>query len=188
MRGKNGTRKLVERFQGEASKLRETLIEKNVRSVEMKLKKWGSEEPEKKKMSEDKAVEKYKELSVFTGEYSGMIEDEVFTNIVGDIDLTDDEKKVLANSPKVAILNQVNNEEVERELEITGMKTRWDYRSNPGEYEREEETISEIAQELETKTRQVFNFDEKVIDFSNSHVHLPKAAPLKFETQLQMRK
>ena len=82
MRGKNGTRKLVERFQGEASKLRETLIEKNVRSVEMKLKKWGSEEPEKKKMSEDKAVEKYKELSVFTGEYSGMIEDEVFTNMV----------------------------------------------------------------------------------------------------------
>ena len=147
-------------------------------------------------MSEDPEVEKYKNLSVFNDGYEDEIEGEVFTNVIGEVNLTQNEKKVLANSPKLAILGKLDQEVVKRELEVTGMKSRWDYRSNPGEYTRDDDVkISLEAQEVENETRRISNFEEKTVDFSstratdsklNSHVHLPKPVPLKFETELQI--
>lgn len=196
--GKNATRRLIARFQGNADMLRKTIQKKNEDSIKWKVKKWGSEETTSKpNLSEDPAVSKYKDLGVFNEGYGNDVEDDVFVNVIGDVVLNDDERLLLKNSPKLAITSQIDEEQVERELEIACMKTRWDYKSSPGEYNVEEDKVSEESKELENLTRQVFNHEKKVLDFSsskatdsklNTHVHIPRAAPLKFETEIQMRK
>ena len=69
---------------------------------------------------------------------------------------------------------------------MAGIKTRWDMRSNPVPYGIESgTTMSKEAEELEILTRQVFNLEEKKINFvnrratdykMNTNVYFPKSA------------
>ena len=51
--------------------------------------------------------------------------------VIGDIVLNDNEKRVLTMNPKFAVYKEIDLEEVEKNLAVGGIKTRWDKQGNP---------------------------------------------------------
>ena len=64
-------------------------------------------------------LQDYSEVSVFKGGYREETknDDKARVNIIGDIQLSEEEMLILGNNPKLAILGQVDQELVEQELE-----------------------------------------------------------------------
>ena len=91
-------------------------------------------------------------------------------NVIGDLVLSSEEKQVLKNNPKLAILSQVDEETLDRELEVAGIKVRWDMRSNVEEYGIVEEEMMTKEKETEVEgieevSRQVFDIENEIMDF-----------------------
>ena len=55
--------------------------------------------------------------------------------VIGNVKLTNNEKSALLLNPKYGIFGEINEEEVQKELEVGGVKTRWDMMSNIERYE-----------------------------------------------------
>ena len=78
-------------------------------------------------------------------------------------------------NPKFGVYTEIEPEEVEKELKVGGVKTRWDIRSNPELYEDparlEVEPGVQVndpsACEVAVSVRQVYDYDTKSIRFSS---------------------
>ena len=110
--------------------------------------------------------------------------------------MSNNEKKVLNNNPKLAVLERFDEETLIRELEVAGVKVRWEMWSNPEKFEQELGVVEEQSktdQNVEVDmndvmSRQVYDFEQKRISFigrratdcrNNTHVYLPRAAVIK---------
>ena len=123
--GKNVVRKIVTRLNSEAERLRKDISEKNRRSMVFKEKKWKSQEVQggdQLPFQTDQELMGYHSLSVFNGKYVEPDEDEVEkVNVIGDIELSENETNLLRNKPKLAVLGKLEEEVLERELEVAGI-------------------------------------------------------------------
>ena len=133
------------------------------------------------------------------------MEEEVETsenfNIIGDIALSDNEKLVLNNNPKLATLDKLDEAGLHKELEVARVKTRWDLWNNPAKYDDDvfedvKETADREAEADKCMSRQVYDVRSKSLSFMgkratdsklNTHVFLPKSANLKKETAIQLK-
>ena len=93
---------------------------------------------------------------------------------------------------------------MDRELEVAGVKVRWDIWNNPEGYDDEvydnvdeTETSRQETEKAEVMSCQVYDWESKSICFTgrrstdssqNTHVYLPKAAKIRKETGICMRK
>ena len=115
--------------------------------------------------------------------------------VIGDIKLTKNEKSALLLNPKYGIFGEINEEEVQKELEIGGVKTRWDMMSNVEHYEETAELLEapeeESATSSEARVRQIFDHESNSIKFSNKRatdykqnasIYLPKAVNIEKQT------
>ena len=76
---------------------------------------------------EAQEVRGYEGVSVFSGTYRGELETSSQNfNVIGEVVLTENEKKMLNNNPKLAILDVFDEETLERDIEVAGMKVRRD--------------------------------------------------------------
>ena len=121
--------------------------------------------------------------------------------VIGNIKLTKNEKSALLLNPKYGIFGEINEEEVQKELEVGGVKTRWDMMSNIERYE-ETAVMLEAPEEegttlTEARGRQTFDHESNSIKFSskratdykqNASIYLPKAVNIKRETEIGIRK
>ena len=101
MFGKNVIRKMITRFNSDSDKLRSELKTKNSKALAFKVRKWSSGDIQQKKMFDDLAVAKYKDLSIFCGEYKVENEAGCDVNVVSDVQLTTEERVLLSNNPKL---------------------------------------------------------------------------------------
>ena len=125
--------------------------------------------------------------------------------VIGDIKLSENEERVLSLNPKYGVYTDIEQEDVEKELEVAGIKSRWDMRNNPEHYEdlaRQEigpevQVNAPTACEQAVTVRQVFDYDTKSIRFSskratdykqNSNIYLPRADSIRRETEISIRK
>ena len=89
--------------------------------------------------------------------------------MVGNVELSENEKKILNNNLQLAILDEFNEETLEREVENVGIKAKWDIWNNPEMYEDE---VFEDAKKAEDdddeidKWRQVFDAENKVLSLA----------------------
>ena len=130
-------------------------------------------------------MEGFDGLSAMNGDF---IEKEPTENkvlVIGDIELNDNEKRVLAMNPKYRVYTEIDLEEVVKETAVGGVKTRWHKKSNPELYEdpaRLEVELGVQANALTwTPTAVVFAYGEfKMGSFSaaaqNQTVHEGSAA------------
>ena len=134
---------------------------------------------ETKKFREDPKLKRYEALTVFGQKYreESSLKVTKGVNIIGDIRLSEDETKVLEYNPKMAVLPKYVEEEVDKEIELAGVKVRWDIGGHPEEYKQkgteedevggvEEERKKENAELEEVEARQVFDPIKKTLNFS----------------------
>ena len=137
--------------------------------------------------------EKYEEIEI----------EECVIKVVGEIDLDDDEMKVLCMHPKFAIVECIDETENKFEQEMGYAKVRYELNKEyeekvDGEEEvemtREEE---EKIEEIEAMSRQYFDPETKTYDYrkkwatdlaENSRVTLPKALENHEEAGIEMRR
>ena len=115
--------------------------------------------------------------------------------IIGDVRLTEDEKCLLKLHPKFAIPSKLENDDLEYEFELDVAKLRMEIRKEEEEkLSEEEEKIKEQnmteeekerIEEIEAKSRQTFDPEERIYDArkqrvtdlkKNARVTLPKPA------------
>ena len=143
-------------------------------------------------------IEEYAEAKVFgKRKFDEIEEDKIEVSILGEISLTEPERKVMRLHPKFAILKRLDDEEMEFNMECGFAKARMeiqkeeDERIEEGEGEKVEgadtgktaEELEEIAEEIEARGRQIFDPEDKIFDHrkkratdvvENARVTLPR--------------
>ena len=116
---KGQVQKMICRLKKESDTLRTEFQGKNLRSKEHKIKKWKENSGVIKNVNKETEAEisKFSGLSVLNGKYRENTEEDVeLFNVVGDVVLSDNERKVLNNNPKLAVLERFDVELLIREL------------------------------------------------------------------------
>ena len=98
------------------------------------VKKWKGDSKDDSERSRPE-IEGFESLSVLNGDFIEKETDENKVLVIGDIKLNEKEERVLTMNPKFGVYTEIEPEEVEKELEVGGVKTRWDIRNNPELYE-----------------------------------------------------
>ena len=83
-------------------------------------------------------------ISVFGGKYRDAddVEETTGVNIIGNIELSEDEISVLSNNPKLAIVSRFDEENMDKELVLAATKVRWDMMNNPEKFENTDDTTT----------------------------------------------
>ena len=172
--------------------LRDKLRKKNLKKVEFLMKKYKkSEDPLDELTSDDRT--KYGGARIFNDDsMMRRMDDDKPVIVVREnevITLSKDEESVLALGPKFCVLNNLNDEEFERELEESIVKLRWELMSEELELEEKKKfgeeawdnidllyTEEELRnQKLENQIEEaklimVYNDEDKSINFSKRRV------------------
>ena len=113
---KNIKRNLLNKVGKNARRTRDTVKLKNEKAVEFKIKKWALENDDASEMYDDKELVGYKGLSVFNGRHGrdSYEDEENVVNIIGDVMLSKEERRLLSNNPKLAVLGKVDDEMIKR--------------------------------------------------------------------------
>ena len=127
---KGKVNKMIKDIKMRSSSLREKTIVKNVKSVNHLIKKWKSESKDDSERSRPE-IEGFENLSVLKGDFIERETDENRVLVIGDIKLNENEERVLTMNPKYGVYTDIEQEDVEKELEVAGIKSRWDMRNNP---------------------------------------------------------
>ena len=131
---KGKVKKMIKEIKVRTSSLREKTRVKNVKSVNHLIKKWKVESKDDSERSRPE-IEGFENLSVLKGDFIERETDENRVLVIGDIKLNENEERVLTMNPKYGVYTEIEQEEVEKELEVAGIKSRWDMRNNPEHYE-----------------------------------------------------
>ena len=200
---KGKVKNMINVLQRRTSILREKTITKNTNSVAHLVKKWTENSKDDSEQLRPE-LEGFEGLSVMNGDYIEKEPTEDKVLVIGDIVLNDNEKRVLTMNPKFAVYKEIDLEEVEKNLAVGGIKTRWDKQGNPELYEDPVRLGEELgvqvnvpsACEAEASARHPYNFDTNSIRLSsrrptdyksNTFVHLPKVKSIKLETQISIK-
>ena len=127
---KGKVNKMIKDIKMRSSSLREKVIVKNVKSVNHLIKKWKVESKDDSESSRPE-IEGFENLSVLKGDFIERETDENRVLVIGDIKLNENEERVLTMNPKYGVYTDIEQEDVEKELEVAGIKSRWDMRNNP---------------------------------------------------------
>ena len=157
-------------------------------------------------------MKEYERANIFSKEKFDKIEEtEIEIAVIGEIELTEEEKSVLKKHPKFALLDNLTMEKLELEFELgfgkyryqiqREIKERKEKEKEMGESEimREEKTPEEKeeAEAKEAELRQVFDPINRVYDPTklrvtdlqiNTRVTLPKGLPSHHEAWLEVRR
>ena len=127
---RNVMRKMMTRLKKEDDATRKELCVKTEKSTKFMIKKWGEDKKAglaNGMLKDDPAIAEFRDLSVFNGEYKpDEAGEDAKYNVIGDINLSENEKALLSNNPKLAILSKLDEEQMKRELDSAGIKMRWD--------------------------------------------------------------
>merc|ERR1712082_43577 len=108
-------------------------------------------------------------------------------------------------NPKYAVYTEIDLEDVQKNITVGGIKTRWDYQGNPKLYEDPVRLGEELgvqvnvpsACEAEMSTRHSYDFDTNSIQLTNrratdckaiTFVHLPRVKGMKLETEIAIKR
>ena len=153
-------------------------------------------------------LREYEDAAVFNGEkFAKIEEDEVKIQIVGNVLLSENERKVLRLHPKFALMSDMSDEEMDFEMELCFAKIRYQLSRELGEKLSDEDEAmlkreftaeeEEKMEEDEAKSRQVFDPEGKYFDnrkkratdlSENSRVCLPKPLPAIEEASIEVRR
>ena len=115
-----------------------------------------------------KEIAKFSSLSVLNGNYnvSNQTIAETF-NVIGDIALDEFESELLNNNPKLSILERFDEETLLRELEVAGIKVRWEMWNDPDKFERM--TTGGIGVDKNVKEVMIEMMKEILADLKTKH-------------------
>ena len=167
---KGKVKNLIKEMQMRASTLRDKTIIKNAKSVTHLVKKWKEDSKDDSEPGRPE-LEEFEGLNALKGDFIEKESAENIVLVIGDIKLNDNEKRVLTMNPKFGVYTEIEPEEVEKELEVGGVKTRWDIRSNPELYKDQAQLEVEpgvqvnapSACEVAVSVRQLYDFDTNSI-------------------------
>ena len=200
---KGKVKNLIKDLQMRASTLRNKLITKNNKSIAHLVKKWKVDSKDDSEQVRPE-LEGFEGLSAMTGDFIEKEPEEDIVLVIGDIELNDNEKKVLSMNPKFGVYTEIDLEEVVKDIAVGGVKTRWHKQSNPELYEDPARLGVELgvqvndppACEAEMSVRHPYDFDTNSIRLTNrratdckqnTYVHLPRANSVKLETEISVK-
>ena len=155
----------------------------------------------------------FKDISIYNElKRQNLKKDNIEGIVVGNVSLDEDEMSVLRLGPKFAILSRLEDETIERDIEVAVTKMKYEIRrqkeiellrqvdneaSQVSKKTRYDENCdSETEEEVsEARERQFFDPINKIFDFSkkratdcveNTKIHLPPLGDPKEESQLEM--
>ena len=204
---------ILSRLRKDMIKLKNKLKKKFTAKLEHLAAERTKEIEEKKKLVTipDELIE-FKECSIYNEiKRQRLSKENVEGVIVGNVSLDEDELSIIKLSPKFAVLSKLEDESIERDIEISIAKMKYEIKRQK-ELELfeevdmdimdnkkvrfddtvEEETENEVN---EVRERQVFDPIGKIFDFSkrratdcveNTKIHLPQMGDPKEESQLEM--
>ena len=207
---------IVKKLRREIRKRRMELREKYNRKIEHLTEVRKKEIEYKKREGVPKELEFYRECLIFDGERlkeREIREQEV--TCIGEVDLDADEKAILRLNPNFAVMKCLDEEEIERDVELAHAKLRYELRRVKEEKELEEYEYGDerkmkqqkknIEKEIfkerdkedlqEARSRMIFDPTKKVFDYANrrvtdlkenTRITLPKAGSPKEEAELEM--
>ena len=141
-------------------------------------------------------MEEYAQLRVFSkDEYDKITPQRYDPMIIGDVEISEEEKAILRLHPKFAVRPDLHQGGLEDEQEFGNAKMRMEISRQDGEEYDEKEDLKQ--QECEARTRQIFNPEDKIFDGRKrrvtdlkecSRVFLPRPLDAQEESKLEARK
>ena len=208
--GKNSrrTRNLVKKLRQEAAKSKSTIMKKYEQKLKHLRRKFRTSEEDKiNKVPDSIADLKLENLSVFNKKKFDDIEIvEYETEVIGDIVLTDNERKILRLPPKFSIEDNLPPEGLALEVEMANAKCRMTIRKEEEEKLEEDEGIAEIEEdesfqeELEkqdAQSRQIYDPTTRTFNDAKrratdlkecSRITLPKPLETRHEAMIETRR
>ena len=206
--GKNTrkSRSIFKKLRHEAAKVRKELKKKYEEKLKHLKDKYGKIRKEQiEKIPEE--IEQFKEAKVFSSKYNDESETEVqpTVTVIGDLKVSDEELAVASLHTKFCVLPNLKIEEYWHDLEMGFAKLRYQLaRENS---EKLDEDVEEkmkmteeeeaILEEIEAKSRQFFDPEDRVFDYrkkrvtdikENSRVTLPKPVGAGDEAKIEIRR
>ena len=198
------TRRMLQEFREHSAKVKLEHREKYRVKIEHLRRKYRKEKDEQQKGVPSDMME-FESLKVFNKDKFDEIEmTEYDIKIIGDVDLSENEKKVLKLHPKFAILSRLTRGGLDLDEEIANSKLRMQLSKEIEDKKREEKAKEVIEEkdmleeiELEARGRQVFDpvkgvYDERkrrVTDLKEcNRVTLPKPLPAIEEAKIELRR
>ena len=197
-------KKVIQYLRQEAEKAKEIQNKKYWKKIQHLEERYRIEKEEK---TAPPGMEKLSHLTVFREEkYDEIRRDEIQVPIIGEIELTADEKSILRKNPKFALperlLEDTLREDMEKAYSLMRMELKDEILEqedeNAGEILTEEEEEKEQKmKEEEARTRQIFCPIEKKYDERNrrvtdlvecNRVTLPKPISIEREAQIEIRR
>ena len=183
--------KVFDQLNRETRNLREALKKKNREKV-LNL----EEKYLKPKLNEScqvpEEIQRFEKIKLYTTDLQKEKRDiRVNIEVIGDVQVDDEELSVLRLPPEFAVLDKLRDEDFMHETEMAMTKIRWEKMKD---LEEEDDVVDE---EEEAKKRQIFDPLEKVIDMrkrrvtdmkENSRVILPKPLTAHEEAKIAVRR
>ena len=158
-------RKIMTQLRQEAKKRKEEMTRKFMKKVEHIKHKYSyscRQEDENKKVPED--MLKFSDCSIFDKKKYDDLEEETYEiKVIGEVDLSENEKKVLKPHPKFCVVGHLEEVHFEQEIEAALTKLRMEYRKQEENRELTQEEIEE-SEEFEARSRLVFHPEDKNYD------------------------
>ena len=173
--------KMLKRIQKKTEEVRKEVQKKHQKAEQFKIKKWSTNaKPGTLKNSQK--LRGFEAVSVLNGAFKDDDEEDVRLNscrnfnVIGEVELSENEVRILENNPKLAILDEFDEELLENEVEAAGMKVRWDLWNNPEKYGEVEDEVfkdskdggdeNEESEEVVDVSRQAYNPEKKILNFT----------------------
>ena len=179
----------------EAKKTKKESTEKFKEKTAHIRKKYSRNTQEENEVPED--LQEYTNLKIFNKEeYENIQPDSYEIKVIGEVELTEEEKSVLTLHPKFCILDKLTHSDFEHEQEAAFAKLRMEKTKDEEYSEMNKEEIEE-AQEVDAKSRQVYNPSDKIYDSRRrrvtdlkecSRITLPKPLHTDEEATLEVRR
>ena len=200
---------LIKELRTEAERTRKEMAEKYRKKLKHLEEKYQEKETEERIPTD---MEQLKELRIFRQEKFEEIEtEEIEVPIIGEVELTENEKKVLKRTPKFAIPERLLEHTLKEDMEKAYSKIRMELRDEEVEEEElnkeitappiqrteEEKEKEKLAKETDARSRQIYDPEERKYDDRNrratdlvecSRITLPRPLNIIREAQIENRR
>ena len=193
-------RKVMQEFKKEELMVKEELTDKfkkKVEHIKLKYRKNKNAHPEEDEVVVPDDMTDYSEARIFTKKsYDNIQEDSYEVKIVGEVELTVEERKILQLHPKFCVVGQLNETNFEHEQEAALAKIRMEITKDeenqdltPEEIKEDEEFTARTRQVFDPETRQYDARKRRVTDLKEcSRITLPRPLSPEEEATLEVRK
>ena len=126
-------KKIIQYLREEAAEVKREQSEKNKKKMEHLEKKFR--ETEDDEMKAPQGMEDYSHLSVFNEKFEKIERDKIKVPRVGEIQLTEEEEKILQRHPKFAVVQNLQEDTIKEEMEKAYSIVRMELRDEDGQEE-----------------------------------------------------